>query len=707
MCRVNQKGEDMKLRDIGLKSKIMSGGLIPVIFAMVILAVALFSFQDVLKSVYWVDYTHRTLRLFQQIYAESLGMEADLRGFLLTGDKNLLKSYSIAEENINKLFPELRKKLTNEERMKLANEALEILESWKKTVAVPAIELRKEIGSAPDMNEMVSVVAPANEKMYLGRFRDQISSLTESQKKALDNFREQATTAATVQEMGEALRRVEKGYQTIQRLQDIYAAVLDSASLQRSYLLSGKEETLVSYNSAVKKVFDLLDKQKDFSADNPATLKSVQEMEDVYKSWAGDVAEQEIGIRKQIASSKSFRDIRAFVGKGEDRKIFEKFKEVMNALQANSDAVLKEREKLSEDSSERARYILVAGMALTIIVAFFVSYFIARTITKSITAAVDLAESISKGQLSKKIDVAGKDEVGRLCASLNSMAESLRLQIRRVSEGISILASSSAEISTTVAQLSASASKTSAAITETTTTVEEVKQAARISSEKAKKVAEGAQEVVHISESGRKAADDTVQRINLIKDQMETVGETVVKLSEQSVHIEEIIEAVQDLADQSNLLAVNASIEAARAGEQGKGFAVVAHEIKSLADQSKAATEQVRGILDETRKWVSAVVMATEQGGKAVDAGVKQAVTAGESIQSLASTLASSTQAAMVIRTSNEQQFAGVDQVASAMLNIEQSVQHNVAGITQLEAAAKRIAELGSILQELVRRYET
>ena len=110
--------------------------------------------------------------------------------------------------------------------------------------------------------------------------------------------------------------------------------------------------------------------------------------------------------------------------------------------------------------------------------------------------------------------------------------------------------------------------------------------------------------------------------MRLISEQMESVGETVVRLSEHSQTIEEIIQTVQDLADQSNLLAVNALIEAARAGEQGKGFAVVAQEIKNLSHQSNQATDQVKSILDDTRRSVSAVVMATEQGSKAVQAGV-------------------------------------------------------------------------------------
>jgi methyl-accepting chemotaxis protein len=218
-------------------------------------------------------------------------------------------------------------------------------------------------------------------------------------------------------------------------------------------------------------------------------------------------------------------------------------------------------------------------------------------------------------------------------------------------------------------------------------------------------VAKTSREAVNISEAGKKATDDTIERMNLIREQMDTIGQTVIRLSDQSQAIEEIIVAVQDLADQSNLLAVNASIEAARAGEHGKGFAVVAQEIKSLADQSKQATAQVRGILDDTRKWVNAVVMATEQGRKAVEAGVEQSAIAGESIEALAERVMESSQAASVIDTSTEQQFAGIDQVAIAMTNIAEAMSQNVDGTSQLESAAKRLGDLGAQLHELVDLY--
>ena len=135
--------------------------------------------------------------------------------------------------------------------------------------------------------------------------------------------------------------------------------------------------------------------------------------------------------------------------------------------------------------------------------------------------------------------------------------------------------------------------------------------------------------------AGRKSVESAIEGMQRIREQMESIAESIVQLSEQSQAIGEIIATVNDLAEQSNLLAVNAAIEAAKAGEQGKGFAVVAQEVKSLAEQSKQATAQVRTILGDIQKATSAAVMATEQGSKAVEAGVKQSGEAGESIRQL------------------------------------------------------------------------
>lgn len=350
--------------------------------------------------------------------------------------------------------------------------------------------------------------------------------------------------------------------------------------------------------------------------------------------------------------------------------------------------------------------ILFIALAVIVLVAV-IAYFSAKTISRPIKLLSDQVLEASAGDLT--VNLMGrdrKDEVGVLAQSVWKLIVAAREQGQRILEVVKVLSSAAAEISTTVAQLATSTAKTSTAVTETTATAEQVKQAARVSSDKAKKVSASAQQAVQVSEAGKKATEENVRRMNLIKEQMESIGETVVRLSEHSQAIENIIDAVQDIADQSNLLAVNASIEAARAGDQGKGFAVVAQEIKALADQSKNATEQVKSILEDTRNWVNAVVMATEQGGKAVDAGVAQSMVAGESIQSLANSVNVSSQAASVIDTTSEQQFAGVDQVARAMANIEEAMRQNLDGTSQLETAAKELEELGEFLKSVVRRFK-
>lgn len=364
-----------------------------------------------------------------------------------------------------------------------------------------------------------------------------------------------------------------------------------------------------------------------------------------------------------------------------------------------------QKEAFESIRSLRWRILLMAVCIVGVVAGAAV--LLSRGIARPITMIAAIAGEVSRGDLTVEVpDLKRSDEVGTLADAFRFMVSNLRDQIAQVREGVGILSQSANEISTTVSQVATSTAQTSSAVSETTTTVEEVRQAARLASEQAKKVAQSSQQAVEVSSAGKGATQETVVKINLIKEQMESIGETVVRLSEHSQEIEEIIGAVQDLADQSNLLAVNASIEAARAGDQGKGFAVVAHEIKTLADQSKQATAQVRSILDDTRKWVSAVVMAAEQGGKAVQAGVEQSMFAGESISQLSQSVLTSSQIATVIEASSEQQSVGVDQVSSAMASIEVAIKHTLDGTTQLESSALRLADLGNQLKALVERYK-
>ncbi len=321
-----------------------------------------------------------------------------------------------------------------------------------------------------------------------------------------------------------------------------------------------------------------------------------------------------------------------------------------------------------------------------------------------LTVSAGYVDRIANGDIPAKITDTYNGDFNMLKNNLNKMTDNLRSLNEELRTGVGVLATSSTEILATISQVATTASETATAVSETSTTAEEVKQTAQLSAQKAKDVQEGAQRTLIVSDAGSRAVADTVEGVDRVREQMESIAESVMRLSEQGQAIGEIIATVNDLAEQSNLLAVNAAIEATRAGEYGKGFAVVAQEMKSLAEQSRQATTQVRTILMEVQKATSAVVMVTDQGTKAATAGVQQAADAGTAIRTLAENVSDAAQAASQIAASSEQQFVGMDQIASAIASIQQATTQSMSGTRQLEASAQSLQELGGRLKVLVER---
>lgn len=324
--------------------------------------------------------------------------------------------------------------------------------------------------------------------------------------------------------------------------------------------------------------------------------------------------------------------------------------------------------------------------------------------TTFLRGMADAARRIAEGDLTGDVKpLSDKDVLGN---AFDTMTRNLRKITADIAEGVNMISSSAGEISTSTSQLAASAAETATAVNETTTTVEEVRQTAQMSSEKSKVVADTAQEATRTAEDGKNATEETGAAMTRIRGQMESIAQSMVRLSEQTQAIGEIIATVDDLAQQSNLLAVNASIEAAKAGEEGKGFSVVAQEVKSLAEQSREATTQVRSILSDIQKATSAAVMATEQGGKVVETGVEQSTRAGGAIETLTHTVSEAARAATQIAASSQQQLVGMEQVVDAMENIKQASGQNVESAKQLETAARNLGKLGQRLKGLGEQFK-
>jgi methyl-accepting chemotaxis protein len=351
--------------------------------------------------------------------------------------------------------------------------------------------------------------------------------------------------------------------------------------------------------------------------------------------------------------------------------------------------------------------IIAFGGVLALVIG--VTLFLAvKSVTRPLAKLREGTAIVGAGNLDYRLGVTTRDEIGDLSRAFDRMTETLKattLSRDELADGARVLVSSATEILAFTTQVAAASAQTATAVSQTTTTVEEVKQTAQVSTEKARHVSESARQTAQVAQHGRQSVEASIEAMHRIQEQMASIAERIVRLSEQNQAIGEITATVTDLAEQSNLLAINAAIEAAKAGEQGKGFAVVAQEVKSLADQSKQATAQVRAILGDIQKATSAAVMATEQGSKAVETGMKLSGQVGESIRALAASIEEAARAATQIAASAQQQLAGMDQVTLAMQNIEQASAQNVTSTKQTESAAQNLHELGLRLKHLVQQY--
>jgi methyl-accepting chemotaxis protein len=438
-------------------------------------------------------------------------------------------------------------------------------------------------------------------------------------------------------------------YQVLENLERVLSTLEAAETGQRGYIIVGEDRYLEPYQTGTSAVNQAIQSLRELTADNPIQQQRLNVLEPLIAVKLAELKET-IDLRKFKGFDAALKVVRTDKGK----QTMDDARKVITEMGNEERRLLEQRSNEMKASSNITISIIVYGIPLAFVLLILVGSWITRTLT------------------------------------------------RQLRESVAQLSTSSAEILATTAQVASGAAETAASVSETTATVEEVKQTAQVASQKARNVSDSAQKASQVSQNGRKSVEEAMQGMQRIQEQMESIAESVVRLSEQSQTIGEIIATVNDLAEQSNLLAVNAAIEANKAGEQGKGFVVVAQEVKSLAEQSKQATAQVRTILGDIQRATGAAVLATEQGNKAVQAGVKQTTDTGEAIRLLADSIAEAAQAATQIAASSQQQMVGMDQVALAMENIKQASVQNVAGTKQAEVAAQSLHELGLKLSDMI-----
>ncbi|MED1002726.1 MULTISPECIES: methyl-accepting chemotaxis protein [Bacillus cereus group] len=383
-----------------------------------------------------------------------------------------------------------------------------------------------------------------------------------------------------------------------------------------------------------------------------------------------------------------------------------------------------------EEAANPIFYKTLTIIGASLLLGGIVIFFILKSIINPLRQLVISAQRISQGDLTEKIDIRSKDELGQLGGSFNTMAESLCNIISQINTSAGHVAASSEELTASVEQASVATEQITKEMEEISNSAEvqnnEVASGATLIGEVTRNiqcVADNASEVSASSLYTKQKANEGEQLVEQTVTQMQSIhhsvsqSDNVIKLlDKKSQQIGSILEVIQNIAAQTNLLALNAAIEAARAGEQGRGFAIVADEVRKLAEQSSESSMEIGSLINEIQADVYETVKAMNEVGVEVQSGIQVANDTKQSfyeISKSANDIVSKvhgmvelsnkmTSDVMEVDTSINQISMAVKENSSSMQTIAGSSEEQHASMEEINSSAIQLAQMAEELQELI-----
>lgn len=434
-----------------------------------------------------------------------------------------------------------------------------------------------------------------------------------------------------------------------------------------------KEDAIVEADKAMEKIAEALN-----------TLKPLVISEEDKKRITDFSAAFE-----QLASINSTVDKKVAEGKFNEALVFynsnfvKVFEDGMADIDGLTESINKKVDSLVTESDQEFKTTEKYTIALTVIailvgliIAFWLSISIVRVVNQMVNMLKDMAES--GGDLTKRIQVTSKDEIGELAMWFNAFIDKLHDIISQIKQSANAVTASANETALGNQDLSQRTEEQASSLEEISSTIEEVTASLQKSTESSDEA----------DVSSRSTLDTVHKGENVVNE----LHGAMIEITKGSHAIAEIIAKVNDIAFQTNLLALNAAVEAARAGEQGRGFAVVAAEVRNLAGRTAESAKEIEGLIKES-------IQKVEHGNELME---QTATVLGDIVDNTQKT----TDVIAEIASSMREQSTAAGDIRTAVEQLNQVTQQNASLVEEIASTSESVSNEAEEMAALVGKFK-
>ncbi|WP_434774676.1 methyl-accepting chemotaxis protein [Pseudomonas oryzihabitans] len=308
------------------------------------------------------------------------------------------------------------------------------------------------------------------------------------------------------------------------------------------------------------------------------------------------------------------------------------------------------------------------------------------------------------GDLTARVEVRGRDEVGQMTQAFNAMQDSytrvvgtVAASASRLDEGAGRLASGMQGVRGGMQDQQHETDQAATAINEMSATVQQI-------AEHAAGTRDQSQEADRLAGAGQQAVDRVSHSIAGLSQGVQQTAVMIQELAENSERITSVVNVIHGIAEQTNLLALNAAIEAARAGEAGRGFAVVADEVRNLAKRVQGSTDEITRMVDGLQAGTRDAVEFMRESSLKADDCVVQAGAAGQALADITAAVTLMRDSNTQIAVAAEQQAQVAEEMSRSVVGIRDVTERTMLLTQESASTSTELAALAGTLNQAIRQ---